>query len=134
MRIVLDTNVLISALLFGGRPRIILEKVVRRELTLCISEPILAELAGVLQRPKFGFGATAVNQIVAELSAISELIRPSQEFAVIGADQADNRVIECAVEANAEYIISGDMHLLALKEYGSIQVVSPQAFLERHMS
>jgi putative PIN family toxin of toxin-antitoxin system len=129
MRVVLDTNVLISALLFGGNPREILGRAIRGELKLCISESILSELGAVLQRPKFGFPPAIVNQIVTELGAISELVRPSEQIRLIEADEADNHVLECAVEARAEYIVSGDAHLLELKEYRSIQVVSPQKFL-----
>ena len=129
MRVVLDTNVLLSALLFGGNPREILNRTIRGDLKLCISEAILSELGAVLQRPKFGFAAALVNQISMELSSISELANPREKIRLIEADEADNHVLECAVEAHAEYIISGDAHLLELTEFRSIQVVSPQQFL-----
>ena len=132
MRIVLDTNVLISALLFGGNPREILDRVIRGEIVLCLSESITSELAKVLQRPKFGFSPTIVNQIVTELSAISELVLPTEMIQEIRADETDNRVLECAFEASAEYIVSGDVHLLELQKFGSIQIVNPQQFLELH--
>jgi len=63
-----------------------------------------------------------------ELSSISELVNPQERIRLIEADEADNHVLECAVEAHAEYIISGDAHLLELTEFRSIQVVSPQQF------
>ena len=132
MRIVLDTNVLISALLFGGNPREILDRVIRGEVILCLSEPILTELGNVLQRSKFGFPHTIVSQIVTELSAISELVLLAKKIQEIKADEADNHVLECAVEANADHIVSGDSHLLELKKYRSMQVVSPQQFLALH--
>ena len=132
MRIVLDTNVLISALLFGGNPREILDRVIRGEAILCISEPILTELGNVLQRSKFGFPHIIVNQISTELSAISELVLPIEKIQEITADEADNYILECAVEAHADYIVSGDSHLLELKKCRSIQVVSPQQFLALH--
>ena len=130
MKIVLDTNVLISALLFGGNPREILQRVIRGEVVLCLSESIMSKLGGVLQRPKFGFSHTVVNQIVTELGSISELVLPTQKIQEIEADETDNRILECAVEARADYIISGDVHLLELEKFGSIQVVNPQQFLE----
>lgn len=132
MIVVLDTNVLISALMFGGNPRAIIDKVIRGELKLCLSESILLELGDVLQRPKFGFPATIVNQIITELSAICELVTPSEKIREIETNEADNHVLECAIEAHAEYIVSGDAHLLELNEYRSIQVVSPQQFLSIH--
>jgi len=129
MCVVLDTNVLISALIFGENPREILEKAIRGELSICLSEEILSELCGVLQRPKFGFPTTMVNQILSELAAIAELIVPSNEISEIKVDPTDNRVLECAMEAQAEYIGSGDDHLLDLREYSSIKIISPQQFL-----
>ena len=120
---------MISALLFGGNPRKILDKVIRGEVILCLSEPILTELVNVLQRPKFGFPHTIVNQIATELSAICELVLPAEKIQEIKADEADNHVLECAVEAHADYIVSGDSHLLERKKYRSIQIVSPQQFL-----
>jgi len=66
-----------------------------------------------------------VNQIFTELSVISELVLPAEKIQEIEADKADNHVLECAVEAHADYIVSGDSHLLELKIYRSIQVVSP---------
>ena len=128
MRVVLDTNVLLSALLFGGNPREILNKAICGDLKICISEAILSELAAVLQRPKFGFSTALVNQISMELS-ISELVNPRERIRLIEADEADNHVLECAIEAHAEYIVSGDAHLLELTEFRSIRVVSPQQFL-----
>jgi len=129
MRIVLDTNVLISALVFGGNPRRILEKVIRGELELHLSESILVELQGVLQRSKFSFSAEAIRVILSELRAISEVVEPSVHIHQIEADPADNRVLECAEESHADFIISGDNHLLGIKEYNKIDVVSPSQFL-----
>lgn len=129
MRVVLDTNVLISALMFGGNPREILQKAIRGELKLCLSEAILSELGTVLQRPKFGFSMTTVNQLLSELAAIAELVVPSEEIALIASDPTDNRVLECAVEAAAEYIVSGDNHLLDLGEYTTIKILNPSRFL-----
>lgn len=131
MRVVLDTNVLISALMFGGNPRAILEKAIRGELRLCLCEKIFSELTNVLQRPKFGIPLGVVNQILSELAAIGELVVPSKKILEIDVDPADNRVLECALEARADYIISGDNHLLELGEYSSISIVSPHEFLVR---
>jgi putative PIN family toxin of toxin-antitoxin system len=129
MRVVIDTNVLISALMFGGNPREILQRAIRGELRLCISEEILSELGAVLQRPKFGFPVTMVNQILSELAAIAELVVPSEEISHIESDPADNRVLECAVEAGVEYVVSGDKHLLELGEYATIRILTPSQFL-----
>ena len=129
MKIVLDTNVLISAIVFGGKPRKILEAVSRGELTLFLSEYILDELKAVLQRPKFGFPSEVIRTILSELHTIGNIVTPSKRIFEIQEDPDDNRIIECAVEGSANYIVSGDTHLLNLKQYQNVRVVSPDEYL-----
>jgi len=131
LRVVLDTNVLISAILFGGKPRQILEKAIRGEIRLCLSEPILEELKGVLQRSKFDYSPEMIQFILTELMSIADFVNPSETLNVVLQDPEDNRILECAVEAKANYIISGDLHLLKLSRYLDIEVLHVVAFLER---
>ena len=129
MRIVLDTNVLISALMFGGNPREILHKAIRGEFRLCLSEEILSELSEVLQRPRFGFSVTMVNQVISELGVISDLVVPLHVVSEIKDDPADDRILECAIEAGADYLVSGGKHLLELGEYSSVRIINPKQLL-----
>jgi len=129
LRVVLDTNVLISAILFGGKPRQILEKAIRGEIRLCLSEPFLEELKGVLQRSKFDYSPEMIQFILTELMAIADFLNPSETLTVVLEDPEDNRILECAVEAKANYIISGDSHLLKLSRYRNIDVLNVAAFL-----
>ena len=131
LRVVLDTNVLISAILFGGKPRQILEKAIRGEIRLCISEPILEELKGVLQRSEFDYSAEMIQVILTELTGIADFVNPSKTIDVVYEDPDDNRILECAVEAEANYIITGDSHLLKLIRYRNIEVLNAGAFLEK---
>jgi putative PIN family toxin of toxin-antitoxin system len=101
LKVVLDTNVLISAILFGGKPRQILEKAIRGEIRLCLSERILEELRGVLQRSKFDYSPEMIQFILTELTAIGDFVNPSQTINVVFEDPEDNRILECAVEAGA---------------------------------
>ncbi|NWF94151.1 MAG: putative toxin-antitoxin system toxin component, PIN family [Syntrophaceae bacterium] len=134
LRVVLDTNILISAILFGGKPRQVLEKAIRGEIQLCISEPILDELRGVLGRAKFDYPLEAIQVILAELLAISDFVNPSKRIPLVFEDPEDNRILECAVEAGANYIITGDIHLLKLGRYENIRIRNAGGFLEESSS
>jgi putative PIN family toxin of toxin-antitoxin system len=131
LKVVLDTNVLISAILFGGKPRRVLEKAIRGEMRLCLSEPILEELSGVLRRSKFDYSLERVQTILTELTSIADFVNPSQTIRLVLEDPDDNRILECAVEGKASYIITGDFHLLKLSRYRDIEIVNAFTFLEK---
>jgi uncharacterized protein len=129
-RVVLDTNVLISAILFRGKPGELLDAALRGNIHICISESIIEELTGVLKRRKFIFDSDIVHGLIAEVIAISERIEPVQSILAISEDPEDNRILECAVAGRADFIITGDRHLLHLQEFGDIKIVNPDQFLE----
>ena len=133
-RVVLDTNVIISAVLFGGMPHKVLELAIRGEMELFLSIPILDEVRDVLMRPKFGLSAEQATRIIDELYAISEVINPAISIKVVNDDPDDNMVLECALEAHAEYIVTGDLHLLELGNYEGININTPSAFIEKVLS
>jgi putative PIN family toxin of toxin-antitoxin system len=114
MRVVLGTNVVLSAVLFGGKPRQIVEYALAGTIRLFMSGPLIAELQGVLQRPKFGFAPQIVQSIVSELTSIAEWVVPQKHFRLVRDDPADNHVTDCAIAAEAEYLVTGDKHLLQL--------------------
>ena len=127
-RVVLDTNVVISALLFGGTPGAILQLVTEGALTLITSPALLNELERVLVA-KFDYSHTAADLITTELRSMGELVVPNLTLRVIGEDPSDDRILECAVSARADAVISGDRHLLSLKTFRGIPILPPQAFL-----
>lgn len=129
-RIVLDTNVLISGILFGGKPRLALDLVISGLIDCSLSIAILDELKDGLQRPKFGFSPDACFHIVEELHGVCDLISVSISFDMIRSDPDDNRVLECAVEARAHFIVSGDSHLLDLGKFEKIRILSPAEYLK----
>ena len=129
---VLDTNVLISALFFGGNPRIILERCVNGRIQLVVSENILEELSGVLEEEKFIFPKQLLDFIIQEIKDISIIITPKVRVDAVKDDPDDNKVLECAIEGQADYIISGDRHLLSFRLFGKIPILSPKEFLTKH--
>jgi putative PIN family toxin of toxin-antitoxin system len=129
MRVVLDTNVLISAVVYGGIPREILQAAIAGTITLSISDALIQELQGVLQRPQFSLSIHFVQNTVAELTAVADWVMPQKHHSVIETDPSDNLVIDCAIAAEADYLVTGDNHLLRLGRYGNVQIITPQNFV-----
>ena len=127
--IVLDTNVLISAIVFGGRPRVVLEKVISGTFAMAISAEMLDEFQGVLEGRKFCYPSAIVRTIVNELLAVSELVRRTTKVKVIKADPADNHILECALESRVACILTGDRHLLGLGQFEGIPILDVATFL-----
>ena len=129
MKVVLDTNVFISAILTPGNPRKILE-FARKDtsLTLFISEFILWGIERILKR-KIGMEDFQILTILDSIRDIAVFVSPNIVLSVIERDDSDNRILECAIEAKAEYIVSGDDHLLSLKEYNGIKILTPSQFI-----
>ena len=129
LKVVLDTNIYISAILFGGNPERIRKLSKEKELEILISETIIAEIAEVL-RKKFNWESWQISQIIDEIRESATLIIPSQTLSITKGDEDDNRILECAVEGKVQYIVSGDkQHLLPLKEYQGVKILSPSEFL-----
>lgn len=131
MRIVLDTNVIVSAVLFGGNPRRVIEAVLAGRHRLVTSGAILDEAAAVLSGDKFRLPAEYAERVRLELLEIADMVAPKRRLRVVRRDPSDDRVIECAVEGEADFIISGDKDLLDLKAYRGIGILSPAEFLKR---
>lgn len=130
MRVVLDTNVYISAILFGGVCEEILETLSRRESVVFISPFILAEVAVVLKK-KFGWETEPINFVLEDLRERTVLIKPSLGVKVIKSRADDNKILDCALAIRADFLVSGDKkHILPLKNFKGIKIVSPKEFLE----
>lgn len=127
LKVILDTNVLISSILFGGKPRKIIKLVQEGRITPIISPVLLAELTEVLVK-KFQFAPgklLLVDDLIKENFAS---VNPSITISIIS-DKDDNRVLEAAVEGGCNYIISGDRDLLKLKTFQNVKIVTPDTFL-----
>jgi putative PIN family toxin of toxin-antitoxin system len=128
-KIVLDSNVFISGLVFGGKPREILDLAIKGLVELGISDDILKEIEGVLEGKKFQYPKRIVHGLMREIEELAELVEPDAKIEAVPEDPADNRVLECAVESGAKVIVSGDSHLLALQSFGEIKIMNPEEFL-----
>jgi hypothetical protein len=130
MKIICDTNVLLSGFLFGGHCRQIIVRVSEGKDDGFISSSLLAELEGVLVRPKFGLEAAQIAAIIDLVRQTFVLVSPVESVQIVEKDPDDDAVLEAALAAGAEVVVSGDSHLLDLKGFRGIQIVSPASFLD----
>jgi len=130
MRIVLDANIFISALFWGGNPRKVLERAINKTDELFISKEIQDEIEEVIGRPKFHAEKDKIEYIIKSIEDISVKITSTARIKKGSRDITDNKYIECAIAADADYLISGDIHLLELKQYNKIKIVTAKEYLD----
>ncbi len=129
-KVVLDTNIYISGFAFSGSvPRTILEMAQTSSFHLFISKQILAEIRGVLS-VKFSYSQEKLDLLENLLLNICEVVEPSIRINLIKDDSDDNKILECAWEGKVDVIVSGDKHLLRIKEYKGIKIIKARDFLE----
>jgi uncharacterized protein len=128
-RVVIDTNVFISAFLFGGQPARAIGYVIDGAVECFVSLPLLDEIREVLQRRKFGLSPEQALAFVEELHALCRVVAPFETICAVDADPDDNRVLECARAAGADTIVSGDSHLLAMGSWEGVRIVDPAGFV-----
>ena len=134
MRVVLDANVLISAVISPrGNPAQILRLWEREEFELVVSLPTLEELERVIHYPRiqerYNLSEEDIEQFLQLIGASATVVESSVELTVIEKDRSDNRYLECALAAGASYIVTGDDHLLSLKEYRGVVILNSAGFL-----
>lgn len=131
-KVVIDTNTIISAPLSeDGNPATIFELLLLGEINNFRSEEITNEVIEVFHREKIKklISGEKTQFIIDNYKKFSELVKPNIKLSVVKEDEDDNRILECAETANVDYIISGDGHLLSLKNHKNIRIVSPKEFL-----
>lgn len=129
-KVVFDTNIYISAILFGGNPKQCLELARAGEFELVTSKPILLELAKKL-KDKFFWQDIEVKETIEGILVLTKMVSPKKRIHIIKEEPKDNKILECALEAKADYIVSGDKkHLLSLKTFQNISIISAKQFLD----
>lgn len=133
MKVVFDTNVLVSALVFpGGRGEAALLRIVEERDRLLLSKRILDELLGVLAR-KFSRDPEELARTAVFLCDLATLVNPRRRLRVMR-DDPDNRVLECATAGRADAIVTGDNELRALREFRGVRIMSLRDYLEEGRS
>jgi len=129
IKVVIDTNVYISGIIFGGTPGKVLELAKDKKIVVFTSPSILLEVADKLNK-KFHWNEEKVKVTLKAISKITEVVTPKIKLKVVKEDSSDNKILECAVVANANYVVTGDKHLLKLKRFEDIKIITPAELLK----
>ena len=133
MRIVIDTNVLVSGVFFGGFPRKILSSVVSQKITACATAEIINEYEEIVQEMIERKQGHINRAILTPLINAMEIIEPITHVEICR-DPDDNKFLGCAKDSQALYIVSGDRDLLVVEEYENIQIMTAKEFFEKYFS
>lgn len=129
IKVCFDTNVFISAFIFSGKPAEIFDLAVDSKIVLVASPAILSEIARVL-RHKFKRDEFYIKRQLKIISDVSEIVIPKKKITILNYNP-DNKILEAAVVGNVNYIVTGDKkHLLPLKEFKGISLLTPERFLK----
>lgn len=128
IKAVIDTNVFLSAIFWSGKPFEIVRLAFSQKITGVTSLAILDELEEKLLK-KFNYPKDQTERYLQLVIKEFIVVEPKQKVNIVE-DPADNKIIEAALEANADYIVTGDKHLLKIPQYKSIQIVTPNEFLK----
>ena len=130
MRVVYDTNVLVSAALKPGSiPASLVALALAGRVQLCVSPPILAEYREVLSRQKFGFEAHRIDALLADLVRVALIVDPTVQLA-LAPDEPDNRFLECALEARADFLVTGNLRHFPVSAFEGIVILEPARFAQ----
>ncbi|RJP53977.1 MAG: putative toxin-antitoxin system toxin component, PIN family [Anaerolineaceae bacterium] len=128
-RVVLDTNIIISSAL-GGALVLVLEKWDAGKFTVIVTTDLVSEYFEVLNRPKFGLKQATIDKITNYIYQFSEFVVPEEKIQFIVDDPKDDKFLEAAIAGKVDFIVSGDNHLLELKKFRSIPIISGREFLD----
>lgn len=134
MKITVDTNVLVSATFWYGASNEIISRVESGKIELLLSKEIIEEFRGVLDykeiRDKIKNKHLEALKTLDTIICISKIISPIKKIDIIKEDPDDNKILECAFAGNVDYIVTQDKHLLKLKEFEGIKIITPKEFLK----
>ena len=134
MQVVVDTNVLISAVFFGGKPGRILEAWQQKRIEIVISTEILAEYVDVLHRLSAKYPKVNVSQIITLITSFGLIVEAQDLNEQVCEDSDDDKFVAAALANSSSIIITGDTHLLDVSGYAGIEMIEPSVFIEKYLS
>ena len=130
MKIVIDTNVFVSSFFWGGYPREVFERVINGFDELYITDEILKEIMSVMSGNKFDVNKNEIEDYIRIIEKYSKNIVSRNIPESISRDKSDDKILQCGLDGNVDYIITGDKDLLVLKEHKTIKIINPKDYLE----
>jgi len=134
MKITVDTNVLISATFWYGDSERIIEKIESKDIELVLSKEIIEEFARVLNyrdiKEKIKNKNLEIKRTVEKIISISKIVEPLEKLNIVNEDPDDNKILECAKSGEVDFIISNDNHLLKLKEFENIKIITSKMLID----
>ncbi|MBI3412876.1 MAG: putative toxin-antitoxin system toxin component, PIN family [Candidatus Aenigmarchaeota archaeon] len=136
-KVVLDTNVWLSAVFWHGKPEAVVKLAEAGSIRVLVSKQILEEIVNILHREEKKFGKflndydNSIESLVRYMLSIAELVDVNKAVKFVLEDPADDKILECAASVKADYIVSGDNHLLKLGSFEGVEIVTPKRFLEK---
>jgi len=132
LKVVFDTNVIVSAALYEeSLPALLLSLGLEDEVRFFVSPELFNEYERVLKRPRFKLGHKAITELLEKILKKAVMVNPSKELKILKIDETDNRILECATKAKADFVITGNKRHFPLEEFKGIKIVTPREFINR---
>ena len=130
MKIVIDSNIFVSSFFWGGNPKEIFERVINGFDELFITDEIIKEITSVMSSKKFNVNNSEIEDYIKIIEKYSKIIISKGIKKPASRDQDDDKILQCGLDGNVDFIITGDKDLLVLKEYETIKIIKPKDYLE----
>lgn len=130
LKVVFDTNVIVSAALYEeSLPALLLSLGLEDKVRFFVSPALLNEYEAVLKRPRFKLGHREITELMGKINRKALIVTPTKRLKILKADEPDNRVLECAIKAKADFIITGNKRHFPFEEFKGSKIVTPREFI-----
>src|SRR3972149_8514411 len=131
LKVVYDTNLIVSAALKKeSLPALLLSLALEDKVRLFISPALIKEYEEVLKRPRFKLGHNEIMELIEEINQKATIVKPTKKLDIITEDEADNRILECALKAKADFIITGNKKHFRFERFKGIRIITPKEFMD----
>jgi hypothetical protein len=131
LKVVFDTNVIVSAALYEkSLPALLLSLGLEDKVRFFVSPALLNEYEEVLKRPRFKLGHREITELMRKINRKALIVTPTKRLKIIKVDEPDNRVLECAIKANADFIVTGNKRHFPFEDFKGSKIVTPREFID----